>query len=397
MQDDQNLAGEQENPQNPEIPETPEPPATTPEAPENPPAAETGEGKKSSYHEKEISCSNCGAPLTYMEGEAVITCSYCGTTTMLAGLDNIIQVRSHFMLSPELNEGSAGAALRKWMQKGMHKPKDLPALARMGESTPLVLPYWIVSAKATTRWAGMNKKTRTVGTGDSKKTETFWEPASGRFTEDFTWPVYAREKTGEFWGIDQLEPGKASVHPDWGGFKLKMGGGAVSPNRNMLQGAVDFSIEKIKDARMEKNLVNGQITQERAEANARARIVDRHAKQAESHATRITDCDTTVDVEKVDLVYLPLWLMEYSYAGKSFKALVNASSGEVMAAEYPVGKLARIVNFDILLLIPAVVLFLIGSGETGALWARYAAWALAGGAVLYTVLRTVKPLTFKGC
>ena len=324
--------------------------------------------KKSALNGKEISCSNCGAPLSYMEGEAVITCSYCGTTTMLAGLDNIIRVDSHYMLSPELNAGMAGTALRKWMQKGFRKPKDLPAAASIKDDQPLVLPYWIVTSHASTSWRGQNRKTRTVGTGDSKKTETYWEPASGRFTEDFTWPVYAREKTTEFWGIDMLEPGKLNVHADWGKFFLKLGGSAAAPNRNLLEGTVPFSIDKVKESGMEKNLVNGQITQERAEANARSRIIDRHAKRAESCATTISDCDTTVEVSKVDLVYLPLWLLSYSYGGKQYRALLSAANGEVMAAEYPVGKLARIINFDILFVIIAAILALIGSSpEAG--WA----------------------------
>jgi LSD1 subclass zinc finger protein len=351
----------------------------------------SSETQKSAYHEKKISCSNCGAPLSYMEGEAVITCCYCGTTTMLAGLDNIIKVESHYMLSPELNAGSAGAALRKWMQKGFHKPKDLPAEARINDTNPLVLPYWIITARATTHWRGMNRKTRTTGTGDNKKTETYWEPVNGRFTEEFTWPVYAREKTSEFWGVDMLEPGKASVHPDWGKFWLRSGGGASSPNKNLLEGTVGFSIEKIKDSGMEKNLVNGQITQERAEGNARSRIVNRHAKTAESKATKLTDCDTTVEVEKADLVYLPLWLMSYSYSGKPYKALVNASSGDVIAAEYPVGKMARVVNFNIVFLLIAAIFAVLGSGEGGS-WAWYIAGALGGTALLYTVLRIVKPL-----
>jgi len=362
-------------------------------------AEQTGSGgqapvereSRSAFHEKEISCSNCGAPLSYVEGEALITCSYCGTTTMLAGLDNIITVDSHYMLTPELNSGAAGTALRKWMQKGFHKPKDLPAAASIGDTKPLVLPYWIVTARATTNWRGKDKKTRTIGTGDNKKTETYWEPVSGRFNEDFTWPVYAREKTTEFWGIDMLEPGKTSIHPDWGRFFLKLGGSSTAPNRNLLEGTVGFSIEKIRDSGMEKNLVNGQITQERAEANARSRIVNHHAKQAESKATTITDCDTAVEVEKVDLVYLPLWLMEYSYAGKRFKALVNASGGEVMAAEYPVGKLARIINFDILFLIIAAVFAFMGSGGQTS-WAWVAAGVFGGSAVLYTVLRSINPL-----
>lgn len=354
----------------------------------------TGTPEKSAFHEKKLDCTNCGAPLSYMEGEAVITCCYCGTTTMLAGLDNIIKVESHYMLNPELNPSSAGAALRKWMQKGFHKPKDLPAEARIVDTRPMMLPYWIITARATTHWRGMNRRTRTTGSGENRKTETYWEPANGRFTEEFTWPVYAREKTDEFWGIDMLEPGKTSVHPDWGKFWLRSGGSSSSPNRNLLDGVVGFSIGKIKDSGMDRNLVNGQITQERAEGNARSRIVNRHAKAAESKATRLTDCDTSVEVEKADLVYLPLWLIDYRYSGKPYKALINGSTGKVMAAEYPVGKMARIVNFNLLFLILAAIFAVLGSQEGGGfMW--YIAGALGGTALLYTVLRIVKPLRLR--
>ena len=42
--------------------------------------------------QKEISCTNCGAPVPYLEGESVLTCEYCGSTSMLAGFDKIVKV-----------------------------------------------------------------------------------------------------------------------------------------------------------------------------------------------------------------------------------------------------------------------------------------------------------------
>lgn len=100
-----------------------------------------------------------------------------------------------------------------------------------------------------------------------------------------------------------------------------------------------------------------------------------------------------MEVEKVDLFYLPLWLLEYRYGQKAYKALINASSGQVMAAEYPVGKLARIINFNLLFLILAAVFAFMGSGSEGSGTFMYLLAGVFGGtALLYTVLRSIRPL-----
>ena len=89
---------------------------------------------------KEISCDNCGAPLEYAEGEAVITCVYCGTTTMLAGYNNIVRIDSHFLLSPEISRDGAISAAMSWLGKGFFKAGDLAERARLQDVKGLVLP-----------------------------------------------------------------------------------------------------------------------------------------------------------------------------------------------------------------------------------------------------------------
>ncbi len=333
----------------------------------------------------EISCSNCGAPLAYMEGEAVITCEYCGTTTMLAGYDNIVTVESHYLLPPKVGRDEAIGIASGWLKKGFYKSKELPNKVTWRETEARVLPYWIVRCTGNTRWSGMQKKTRTVGEGKSKTTETYWEPVQGRITEDYTWPVYAREDTSEFWGIRNIEPGKQCVFPDWGKFILRFGGSKRAPNKNLLEGKMDFSIDELKKVNMQEHIINGQIIQERAETSARNRIIELHQQKAESKATKVTDIDTTIDVMGVDLVYLPIWELVYNFAGKDYHVLVDASRQEVLSGEAPVGKWAKATIFDILFFIIAAIFAVIGGMADGAAWPWIATGIFGGSAIAYTI------------
>jgi len=360
-----------------------------PEAPEVPGMPETAEEPEQQEstalaHDRELACQNCAAPLAYMEGENVITCPYCGTTTMLAGYDNIVKIDGHSMLPMEVNENDAISTLITWLSKGFHRSKSYVAAAKLSSVRGVMLPYWIVKSTASTSWHGKKKRTKTTGTGDNKRTQTWYEPVSGRFDEDFTWPEYARENPDEFWGIANIQPGKKSIFPDWGKFWLRLGGSRESSNRDMLDGKIPFDIEAVKNAGMNENLVNGQITQERAEANARGNIKSHQAKKAESKTDVITDVDTTVNVNKVDLVYVPMWELKYSIDGKQYSALVDGSKKELLSAEYPVSKKAKITLFDIFLGIPAIIAGIIGFGN-GVGPAKIAMFVLAGLMLAYSL------------
>jgi LSD1 subclass zinc finger protein len=375
------------------VPEVPEAPETlfTPETPETAKAPEVSKPVQAAStalsHDRELACQNCGAPLAYLEGESVITCPYCGTTTMLAGYDNIVKIDSHSMLPMEVNENDAISALITWLSKGFHRSKSYKDSAKVESAKGMMLPYWIVKSSASTAWQGKKKRTRTVGTGDKKKTETWWEPVSGRFSEDFTWPEYARENPGEFWGVGNIQPGKKSVFPDWGKFWLRLGGSMESPNRNLLDGQMPFNIETVKSAGLADNLVNGQITQDRAEANARGNIKNLQAKKAEAQADVLSNVDTNVNVNGVDLVYVPLWEMKYTMQGKQYNALVHGSKKEVLGAEYPVSRKAKIVVFDIALGIPAAFAGLVGFSTNGPCAAKLAMVVLVALMLAYSLIK----------
>ncbi|MBN1433316.1 hypothetical protein JW921_01060 [Candidatus Fermentibacterales bacterium] len=300
----------------------------------------------------EISCTNCGAPVPYLEGESVLTCGYCGTTSMIAGFDKIVRVESHYVLPAQHNEDGARAKIFAWMKKGMFKARNLADTARWTGSDGLVLPFWVVKNTATTNWRGMNKKTRTVGSGKQQKREEYWEPASGQFTEEYSWPIYAREDEASLWGMEALKPGRPKVKADWGRFFLGFGMGSSSSGKtDLLEGREEFDLEKIRGMK----ILNGQIPQKRAEDLARNDVINLHADKAKSRATRITDCDTTVSVLGVDLVYVPLWEFEYQWEGSPYHVLVNGNTGDIIAGEAPVGPWSKVTMLSIYMAILAVL------------------------------------------
>ena len=329
---------------------------------------------------KTMNCSNCGAPIEYVEGESVLTCNYCGTTTMLAGFDNIIRIESHFILPPVVNGEESRAKVFNWMKKGVFKTRKLCDNAVWNNEEGIVLPFWVVRNAAKTFWRGMNKKTRTTGSGDKQKSEEYWEPVSGNFSDNYNWPIYARENDEEFWGLEVLKPGRKKIKADWGKFFLNFGlGSKTSRKTDLLKGKEAFDLEKIKGMK----IINGQITQDRAEDQAKNEVIELHVKKSNAKATKITDCDTTVTVNGVDLVYGPMWEFEYSFENKNYHVLVNGHTGEIVAGEAPVGHWVKVTVLSIQMMIMAAISAALAKNGGSPFW--IAAGVFAGIALIYAI------------
>ncbi|KAF0246987.1 MAG: hypothetical protein FD180_210 [Planctomycetota bacterium] len=303
---------------------------------------------------QQLQCKSCGAPIDYLSGEATLTCGYCGSTVMLAGMGNIIAVEKHFCLSPKADENAMTASIKKWMGEGFFKPKDLPERAAFQGRDGIVLPFWVVACRSHTQWSGQNRRTRSVGFGKNSRTETYWEPASGNFENTHNWSVYARR--GEEWfGIDALNPGALKTAADWGGFFLSFGlGNENSTGVNLLQGATPFNVKEIPE---KMSIKNGQINQQQAEEEARGQIVRYNRAIADGRVTTLTDCDTQISIDGTHLVHLPLWVWQYTYEGKNYRLLVNGFTGQIVKGEHPVGKYDKLV---VLIAVLAVVGGIIG-------------------------------------
>lgn len=287
-----------------------------------------------------IKCKGCGAPLPYVSGENVLHCDYCGSTTMLASLDNIVKLEEHFIIPNTQSSASVVQYCREWMKEGFFKAGDLPLRAVFGKIEPLFLPFWVVHAQVNTFWSGMNRRTRTVGSGKHARTETYWEPASGSIKDSLGWVVYARSSMNEYFGLAALNPGGTATAADWGGFPLSIAlGSKKSEGIDLTTGKSAFQSELAKGIK----IINGQITQAQAEERARAQITAYHRNLADKKVDQLTNCTTTIVVEKTEFIYAPLWFVNYSYKSKNYRMLVEGHKGRIISGEAPVGKWDKVV------------------------------------------------------
>jgi DNA-directed RNA polymerase subunit RPC12/RpoP len=87
----------------------------------------------------EVKCPQCGGLLAPDEGQRFLVCPYCGSAVFL----DKSRVVFHWQLRPTLDEGGAGAALRRWMA-GNETVKDLDLRSRVTSVGFAYFPLWLV-------------------------------------------------------------------------------------------------------------------------------------------------------------------------------------------------------------------------------------------------------------
>lgn len=95
---------------------------------------------------KELSCSHCGAPISFKPGEIIATCRYCGYTVVIETGE--VSTFEHSMLLNKYDARQIEELVKEWMRSGFLKPPDLARKAKITEKTLTYLPFWILSVNA---------------------------------------------------------------------------------------------------------------------------------------------------------------------------------------------------------------------------------------------------------
>lgn len=271
---------------------------------------------------------------------------------MLAGFDRIVKVENHRIISNEYTKSRIEQICREWMDKGFFKAADLDEQAVFETIEGFFLPFWVTTIEARTFWAGLNKRVRWVGSGRTRRMETYYVPVNGEFTQTLNWAIYARQDPERYFGLEALNPGSHSVQADWGGFVLNFGlGEHVSTQTDFRKGSQPFSLELAKSL----PILNGQVIRENAETHSRNQVIEYHRHLAQRKCSSITDIDTTAYVKETQLIYVPLWFITYRYKDKRYQMLVNGHFGEVEKGQAPVGKYDKAIVLSVVMAIVAIL------------------------------------------
>ncbi|MEM2868967.1 MAG: hypothetical protein QW379_00895 [Thermoplasmata archaeon] len=237
-----------------------------------------------------LSCPSCGGALTIEEGLRFTNCGYCDALLFVEGERGVFKTT----FKNNMNEERAAAAVRQWLGSGL-KSRDLPQRATLTELYPIYLPFWKLTARAAGWVCGYEERRRT----DSKGRVTVERiPMERMVFRDFEWSRIACD-AGDL-GIKSL--------------------------RNMRGEAVLHE---------EGTIPTFEVTTSSTDAMQQGTEAIRGMARASAGVPRITFEKIHVIPRVLVLIFYPIWIARYEYAGRSYFATVDGVTGSILSGRAP--------------------------------------------------------------
>ena len=264
-----------------------------------------------------VPCPSCGARFEFDPAVHAAECPFCATPVVAdTGTDRHIKPAA--VLPFAKTEEEAKGYLKKWLVSRWFAPNGLKRYARAGRRmTGIYVPYWTFDARSFSRYTGQRGDHYYVSVrGSDGKTRrerrTRWTPVSGQVSLSFddvlvlgstSLPKSLTEAL-EPWDLSNLRPYDPSM---LAGFRAEAYTVELDEARHDARAKMDRMIESAV-----RRDIGGDVQ-------------------------RIGSIDTRLSDETFKHILLPIWIAAYKYAGRSFRFVVNARSGEVQG-ERPYSK-----------------------------------------------------------
>jgi predicted RNA-binding Zn-ribbon protein involved in translation (DUF1610 family) len=270
-----------------------------------PPAA----AAEPSTPEKELVCPNCNGHIGLVGTLTATRCPFCATPVQRSDVrdapdrqpvDGVVPFGIDQKQAQELVEG--------WISARWFAPNAFKKYSSSGSFNPVYLPFFTFDAQTSTEYTGERgvTHTRTVGSGENQRTETYtvWHYTQGTVDLGFD-DVAVNASTS-------LDPGRMSKLEPWPTQD------AVTFKGEYLAGAVSRSYDTgLEDCHAHAVVqMNSQI-----ESGVRGDIG--------GDQQRIHSLDTSWSQQTFRQLLLPLFLLVVMFQQKPFQVYVNGVTGEV--------------------------------------------------------------------
>jgi hypothetical protein len=228
--------------------------------------------------------------LPVQPGEILITCSYCGFTSVVE-TGRAFEFE-HSLILNTVAGSQVFDTVKGWMKNSFIAPKDLTKKSFVTGQNLMYLPFWVVSGEATSHYKGIFER---IAPAVEKE---------GDIANHYDWLVLARTRTN-------------------------------FPTRSYhlsLEGKVPFEAIKIeKDAKV----LNSEVASQDAVQQAHDEINDLHQYLAKDRVDKIVDIKTSFDVSGTYYLHAPVWFLAYGYRDKRFQVFIDGASGEIVKGDLP--------------------------------------------------------------
>jgi len=239
---------------------------------------------------EELSCSHCGAPISFEPGEIIATCKYCGYTVVIE--TGKVFTFEHSMLLNRYDPTQIEEPIKTWMRTGFLKPPDLAKKSRLVEKTLVYLPFWVISAEVRSDYKGIFER---IAPSVVKE---------GKIEKKYDWLVLARKAT-EF-------PTREYDVP--------------------LEGKIPYDFRKIEDF---AKILNSEMDKDEALALANQQIEEHHRYLLQQDVDRIIEMKSEFKINQTVYLHAPVWFIKYEYKGKNYQLLLDGATGTVIKGDIP--------------------------------------------------------------
>ena len=242
---------------------------------------------------QEIRCSHCGAPVTFNPGEIIVTCRYCGFTSVIETGKPFTLEHSMFLNEYDLTQ--VEDFVRDWMRSGFLKPGDLARRSKILEKSLMYLPFWVVPVTATSKYKGIFERLVPPVTKE------------GKIEKKYDWLVLARKA-------------------------------ATFPTREYdvpLEGKVPYDFRKIEGF---AKVLNSEIDEYEAAELAKQQVESHHQFLAQQDVDKIIEMKTDLSVGDSVYLHAPIWFIVYEYKGERYNIIADGATGMVIKGDIPLGK-----------------------------------------------------------
>ena len=303
-----------------------------------------------------LSCPRCGGMVAIPEGQALVICPYCGQRSVVSAQEGSSLGVRRYQVPQRVGRDQAVAEFQRFLSGKVQIARDAAQQARLTEVFLVHLPFWSVWARGAA-WAFGQQR---VGSGDKQR----YEPREKKVVRELSWNAPACE-VGEF-GVKRVSLKGCPLEPfDAAGLhRTGMVFEPVGSEQNALKAAEDqFSKQIRSSAELSRT---GQLF---------IRLIN----------------------TRLGLVYFPLWVVRYTYRGRSFQIVVDGFNGDVLYGKAPgsVGYRAAVLvggmaaGAFLAIDIPSAILLSSSSDDEGPFIFALAAFA-AGAALMVSAYRTFR-------
>ncbi len=264
-------------------------------------------------------CPNCGGALNVHADDAIITCSYCGTSFTPDGS----KMKEHYALAVNYTQSDALDTLKAYLVKVPGVADDLAEKINLKDLSMTFYPYWTVTVQGDVTYKGIDRKATFRGQSGGRYSSINWEWVAESGHQDQTRQIrlYAGPKT------------RSEI--------------VNYPIATRSRRYFNFEEAKQYTANVLFSKVSAETAKQQATAATRNMIYSRIKRETE----RVDDSRENFNVTDQAYIHVPIYHIQFSVGGrKTYEAALDASNGRVIYTDIPTttGFKARTISMSII-------------------------------------------------